>query len=222
MSRGQDFLDSVIVPALDALMLDSVVARQLLLGTAMQESGLRDINQIGGGPAKGPFEIEDATRADITHWATVRHPEWAEALERLEGDIKDAATARLLYERAPGTIGTTPEEQAAYYKQWYNTPRGAATVAEYLANWKVVSEGVVFDLLPLEQAALPASPPSPTPLPVLQPVETGAVLSNLDEPVTEIVDHGLLPEPVTTVEDQGGLTVTVMDLGPAPAPEQPA
>ena len=194
MSRGQEFLDSVIVPALDALMLDSVVARQLLLGTAMQESGLRDIDQIGGGPAKGPFEIEDATRADITHWATVRHPEWAEVLERLEGDQRDAATARLLYERAPGAIGATPEEQAAYYKQWYNTPRGAATVAEYLANWAVVSEGVVFDLLPLEQAALPASLLSPTPLPVLQPVETGAVLSNLDEPVTEVIDHGLLPE----------------------------
>ena len=161
MSKGQEFLNLVIVPALEALMLDSVVARQLLLGTAMQESGLRDIDQIGGGPARGPFEIEGATRDDIVRWATVRHPEWAEALDRLEGDQRDAAIARLIYERAPGTIGTTPEEQAAYYKQWYNTPRGAATIAEYLANWAVISEGVSFDTLPLEQAALPASPPLP-------------------------------------------------------------
>src|ERR1700758_5372595 len=140
MSKGQDFLDTVIVPALAALDRDTIEARQLLLGTAMQESGLRDIDQIGGGPAQGPFEIEPRTRADVLLWVGPRHPVWADAVDQLEGDQQDAAVARLIYERAPGVIGSTPEEQAAYYKQWYNTPLGKATVAEYLANWVVVSE----------------------------------------------------------------------------------
>ena len=197
MSNGQDFLDSVIVPALAALDLDSVEARQLLLGTAMQESGLRDIDQTGGGPALGAFQIEPATYHDVMNWAAARHPEWHNAVLDIAGtEIRDAAVARLIYERAPGVIGATAQEQAAYYKQWYNTPLGAATVAQYLANWATVSEGVDFLASPLggtqeqtpseipadavtiaEPPADPTDPASVTyveqsdPLPVLQPVD---------------------------------------------------
>jgi hypothetical protein len=228
MSKGQEFLDTSIVPALTALSLDTLEARMILLGTAMQESGLRDIDQTGGGPAHGPFQIEGPTRSDILHWASVRHPQWFAALEGLTGAVLDAAVARLLYERAPGAIGATPEEQAAYYKQWYNTPLGKATTTEYLANWAVVSEGVVFDQTPLGGTP-PLVPATPIPedavtiadqaqggLSRLQPMEPGASLFNLDEPVTEVIAQGTLDEPTTTQEDQGGLIVQVTDLGTVP------
>lgn len=185
----QDFLDQVITPALVALGLDSVPARQLLLGTALRESGLRDIDQIGGGPAQGPFQIEPATRADIRNWVFHRHPDWCDAALRLPGEQHDAALCRLIYERAPGVIGSTPEEQAAYYKQWYNTPLGKATVAEYLANWKA-AEGVDFER-PFEGA--PAAP--------VFAGENGG-------------QQGVDPAP--QVVDQEGLIVQETDLGPIP------
>ena len=161
----QEFVDTVVAPALIALGLDSVPARQLLLGTALQESGLRDIDQIGGGPARGAFQIEGATRADVLHWVERTHPQWFDVVEGLDGEVRDAAVARLIYERAPGVIGASPAEQAAYYKQWYNTPLGAATVEKYLANW-TAAEGVDFTTLPLAQeeslkevlSAVPAPP----------------------------------------------------------------
>ena len=163
MSKGQEFLAASIVPALTALNLDHIEARMILLGTAMQESGLRDIDQIGGGPAHGPFQIEGQTRADILNWVAARHPVWAEALDSLSGNVLEAAIARLIYERAPGTIGATPQEQAAYYKQWYNPPLGAATISEYLANWAVVSEGVDFSFDPLPAIAEFSPPADPIP-----------------------------------------------------------
>lgn len=178
----QDFLDQVITPALAALGLDSIPARQLLLGTALQESGLRDIDQIGG-PAQGAFQVEPATRADILHWAAAAHPDWFDVADRLEGMPQEAAICRLIYERAPGCIGATPQEQAAYYKHWYNTPLGKATVEEYLRNWQA-AEGVAFDrpftpAVALEAASLELPGPD---------------LGSVTESVTETVDMGeLLP-----------------------------
>src|SRR5947207_14512835 len=63
------FVDEVIAPALEALGLDGDLqaATELLLGTAMQESGLVFRKQLGGGPARGLFQMEPATHDDI--WA---------------------------------------------------------------------------------------------------------------------------------------------------------
>jgi len=186
----QEFVDTIIAPALVALGLDSVPARQLLLGTALQESGLRDIDQIGGGPAKGDFQIEPATRADVLNWVEHTHVQWFDAVEGLDGPVRDAAIARLIYERAPGVIGVTPEAQAAYYKHWYNTPLGKATVAEYLANWKL-ADGVDFTTIPLAREEPPKEVLSAVPTPTGDAVSGD--LGGLTEPVTEVVDQGELP-----------------------------
>ena len=162
----QEFVDSIIAPALVALGLDTVQARQILLGTALQETGLRDIEQEGGGPALGYFQMEPATQHDLQIWLRARHPEWLECVEGLTGGVQEAAYARLLYERCPGAIPTEIFGQATYYKHWYNTPLGKATVEEYLHNF-ARAEGVVYDATPLEPV------PTPAPLPVLQPVEPG-------------------------------------------------
>ena len=46
--------------------------------------------------------------------------------------------ARVKYYRCPAPLPAAGdlEAQAAYYKRWYNPPGGAATVAEYMANWR--------------------------------------------------------------------------------------
>ena len=79
---------------------------------------------------------------------------------------------RIFYYRIPYEIPKSLEGQANYYKQWYNTPLGAATVGKYLANW-TAAEGVDFTTLPLAQeealkevlSAVPAPPAD-----VIQPV----------------------------------------------------
>ena len=55
--------------------LDSRAAEDLLLGTALMESGLREIEQRGG-PALGFFQIEPATFADVyDRYLTQRRPD---------------------------------------------------------------------------------------------------------------------------------------------------
>ncbi len=59
------FRRDVVRPALEHLELWSESAENLLLGTALVESGLRSLSQRGGGPALGLFQIERATHDDI-------------------------------------------------------------------------------------------------------------------------------------------------------------
>jgi hypothetical protein len=53
-----------------------------------------------------------------------------------------AAMCRVHYLRVPAPIPTDLAGQAAYYKAHYNTPEGAATTAEYLANWQAAMDTV--------------------------------------------------------------------------------
>lgn len=169
---AQQFLDDVITPALYTLGLDTIPARQLLLGTAIQESRLEFTRQLGGGPALGFFQMEPATHADIWNW--LEHGsgrEWmfhilelAPALDmpRAE-DLVDhpkyaAAMARLLYLRAPGVIPSDLEGQAGYYKHWYNTPLGAATTEQYTDNWHALGAHEVDFGRPFGAPPVPAEP----------------------------------------------------------------
>lgn len=53
------------------------------------------------------------------------------------GDPLAVLFARLHYLfRTKDPIPQTVEDQAAYWKRWYNTIAGAGTVDEYLANWR--------------------------------------------------------------------------------------
>ena len=142
------FTELVINPALDVLELNSQAARELLLGTAIQESGLRYLKQLGGGPALGLFQMEPATHKDI----------WDNYL-RYRGELKAridvlcrlpieemlvtnllyaAAMCRIHYLRAPDPLPEAGdlEGQAAYWKKWYNTAQGAGTVEHYIRNWR--------------------------------------------------------------------------------------
>jgi hypothetical protein len=131
----------IIVPALERVKLDSPAARELLLGTAIQESGLKYVHQIQG-PALGLFQMEPATHDDI--WENFLKYKSFDGLgirrapEMLMGDLWYAAMmCRIHYYRVkeplpePGDL----EGMAAYWKVHYNTYQGAGKPHDYIRNW---------------------------------------------------------------------------------------
>jgi hypothetical protein len=62
------FREDVIRPALKVTDLWSQAAENLLVGTAMAESGLRVLKQHGEGPALGPYQCEPATYDDCKRY----------------------------------------------------------------------------------------------------------------------------------------------------------
>ena len=61
----ESFRSDVIDPTLKLLDLYSPAASDLMLGTALVESKLIHRRQLGGGPARGLFQIEPATFRDV-------------------------------------------------------------------------------------------------------------------------------------------------------------
>ncbi len=120
----------------------------LLLGTALAESNLTHVKQMGGGPALGYFQIEPATHDDIwKNWLAYREETRMNVLALATTATPDfkllkysqsygCALARCHYRRMPGRIPDTIEEQADYWKKHYNTPSGKGTVEHYLEAWE--------------------------------------------------------------------------------------
>jgi len=144
--RAEQFARLVIRPALQVLEAWSPAAEALVLGTALAESGLDYVQQLGGGPALGYFQMEPATHQDI--WDNYLHyrPDMVGKLLSLRaadppGDQQLAANAcyaaamcRVHYRRVPAPLPASGDirGQAAYWKEHYNTPLGAGTVEHYL------------------------------------------------------------------------------------------
>lgn len=140
--------DLIIHPALEALQLNSQAARELLLGTAIQESNLTYLEQLGGGPALGLFQMEPATHDDIWYNYLAYRGELAQrvpggvvgrqAIEMVGNLWYAAAMCRIHYYRAPDPLPEAGdlEGQAAYWKKYYNTVQGAGTVEHYIRNWQ--------------------------------------------------------------------------------------
>lgn len=129
----------------------------LLVGTAAAESSLTHRVQIGGGPARGLWQMEVATGKDIFQNYLHFRPERAnKVLEILitgvpgtslgllltEGvgyglehhDGFACAMARIHYLRDPHPIPDTLEGQAEYWLKVYNRG-GKGTVEHYLTQW---------------------------------------------------------------------------------------
>lgn len=143
-----DSIKNLITETLTELDLYSDDARDLLLGTCAQESAFGKYRkQLGGGPALGIFQMEPNTFNDIVNNYLKYKPELRQkvlevastndfrAAELVNNDKLACAMARVHYLRVPKAIPHGLEEQAAYYKQYYNTPLGAATVDEYIKNY---------------------------------------------------------------------------------------
>lgn len=147
-----DFRSFVIRPALGVLGVAFAgdAAEELLLGTALQESGCGGRLVQVGGPALGPFQIEPDTLKDVWNNYLADRPGLAAAVRSLQipalgpleqlpaNHLYGAAIARLVFYRAPAKLPAAGDlaGQAAFYKTYFNTADGAASVGTYIANWR--------------------------------------------------------------------------------------
>ena len=146
------FRECIVRPALDQLKLYSVAAEELLVITCGQESVggtyfmQNDARGFPRGPAMGIYQMEPATYLDLWNNFLAYHPMWLDRLHpgetahanvgRLVYDLKYATMiARLNYYRVKEALPQDLEGQFRYYKQWWNTPLGAATLPEIRRNY---------------------------------------------------------------------------------------
>lgn len=150
MMMTNQLLQEVIVPTLQHLNMDSPAARNLLLGTAAQESHMaKYIRQIKG-PALGIYQMEPATHDDIWDNYLAYRPTLVEKLEQLlcPGFSKvdqlkwnlayATAMARIHYRRVPAPLPPADDYKllGVYWKAFYNTPEGKGTVIEFAHNYE--------------------------------------------------------------------------------------
>lgn len=154
---------SELVPLIRDVCLDvvkhaKVSEVQLLLGTAAVESNFVYRRQIGGGPAVGLWQMETDTARDIfDNYLRYRYLRYCDVMGlrcanwdksfRLprrwwlwwvlqRNDRFACGMARVHYLRVPAAIPDTVEEQAQYWKEFYNTSAGAGTVDKYMTAWR--------------------------------------------------------------------------------------
>jgi len=134
---------------LDVLKMNSPEALDLVMRTGMQESRFKYLEQLGGGPGLGFFQVEPGTADDTWYNYVVFREGIRDDLKTLglpmgpwqnltimSNIALQVALCRLKYRRWKAPIPLAIEEQAAYYKQIYNTPKGKATAEEFISNAK--------------------------------------------------------------------------------------
>lgn len=142
----------VIRPALQHIQLYSRSAENLVLGTALVESGGHFLKQMGSGPALGLFQMEPATSRDIWENYLEYNPGLRARISLLMTGLVDdddyemignlyyaAAMCRVHYRRVPDALpaATDYAAMAAYWKQFYNTALGAGTADKALPYFRV-------------------------------------------------------------------------------------
>lgn len=146
LDLGQ-FRALIVRPALKAIGLWSEAAEALVLGTAIHESGLRYLSQIGG-PALGLYQIEPATHRDIWENHLAYRPPLARVVQGLASTRTDielvrnlayaTAICRVAYARVAEPLPEVSniDGLAAYWKQNYNTPLGKGTAADWARRFR--------------------------------------------------------------------------------------
>lgn len=153
----------VIRPTLAALEpvapeISGTVAEILLLATAAQESQFTHLHQLGGGPALGLFQMESSTENDLWKWLS-NDTDKLQLLRRVSGlccvwepgpgvlpliaSLPYAvAMARIAYYRHSAPLPANADVASLWplYKQFYNSPTGAATQAEFYGNFQKLVE----------------------------------------------------------------------------------
>jgi hypothetical protein len=162
MINPRQLRDLVVRPTLAYLGLPGgEVAERLVMGTAAQESKLRHIHQLGRGPARGLWQMEPATFADLwertdervaegaRYWLgkslrqlVAKHPE---PVDQLIGNLYlGCAMCRVHYYMRPFNMPTvaTVRDLGAIWKQHYNTVKGKGTVEEFVGNYRALLAGL--------------------------------------------------------------------------------
>jgi len=146
-----DYLRGVIQQTLKPINLWTVDVEELLMATAANESNLGEYRtQAPHGPARGVFQMEGEDFNDIWSNFLVYHSVLSNQVmsynNGIKGTVDDLVNndpyavvmARVHYLRKPGVIppATDIEGIWSYYKQWYNTPKGAAQHDEFILKYK--------------------------------------------------------------------------------------
>jgi len=160
------FVTTIIRPANEALGLGSFEAEQLMLGTALQESNLQNVQQTNG-PALGYFQDEPADHDDLWKNYLAYNEVLAERLRGLLPNVQPsknclimyplyaAGICRLHYRRVAEALPLDLLSQAAYYKKYYNTANGAATTQEYVNKWNaIVGENAIANWVAMTSISL--------------------------------------------------------------------
>lgn len=146
MLNRAHFTQNIVTPALHLIGLWSPAAEQLVVGTAVAESKLTYLIQVGGGPARGLFQIEPRTHDDLWTNFLEFNPELKNRvisltvsnLPRIDQLIWNlyysTAMCRILYRRIKEALPKADDwsGQAAYWKKYYNTYKGAGSVEHFL------------------------------------------------------------------------------------------
>lgn len=149
MTLGLDieqFREFIVTPALEQIGLYSKAAETLVTRTALVESGLRYVRQLGGGPALGFFQMEPRTHDDIWQSYLRYKTDLAGRLRTLTVEGLDlhsqlvgnhyyaAAMCRVHYLRVPSALPAADdlEGQAKYWKDHYNTRLGKGTIEGFI------------------------------------------------------------------------------------------
>lgn len=149
------FRECIVRPALDQLQLYSLAAEELLVITCAQESlggtylMQNDARGYPKGPALGPYEMERPTYYDLFYnflnyrpmlWERLVGPTlYVPDAERMVYDLRYATgVARLNYYRFPKPLPDYADIDALvrYYKKYWNTELGAATLKETRENYE--------------------------------------------------------------------------------------
>lgn len=149
----------VIRPVLEALAPEipySRAAECLLIGTAAQESRLKYLRQLNGGPALGLYQVEPKTFAWLWDDWLSRRPALKEKFRAFVGDWRvvlpeeelvgnlyfSTAICRLRYWVAPERLPDADDVRglAGYWKRHYNTSLGAGTVDQFIESYGLTFE----------------------------------------------------------------------------------
>ncbi len=157
----------VVKPALEQLGLYSLAAEQLVMGTIAQESNGSYLKQIGKGPALGLIQMEPATHKDLWLNFLKYKADLRDKLLMMTSDSVDLvydqhgwpdhvaliwnlryaiAMCRVHYYRKPQALpkANNIKALAQYWKEHYNTFKGAGTVSQFLSHFP-------FELYGLDQ-----------------------------------------------------------------------
>ena len=153
---NQKQMRSIINDVLQKIDLNSKYALELVYNTGLVESKYVYLKQIKG-PARGFLQCEPWVAVDICeNYLKYREDlmkkvaeacllDWKYFLEPKEDDWRfilttnvaaQIAMCRLHYRRVPQPLPQTLDEQANYWKEYYNTSKGAGTPEKFLETVK--------------------------------------------------------------------------------------
>lgn len=145
------FRADIVRPALRITGLWSLSAENLIVGTALVESGLEFVKQFSGGPAVSFLQVEPTTYSDITRYLNNRQSKIRDSILSacyLETFPEPSAMiwnlrlavliARAIYYRRPEPLPSSSDyvSLSKYYKVFYNTSAGKSTLDKSLPHFK--------------------------------------------------------------------------------------